>query len=892
MIGLVATAIAVVLVHGLLASAVLQAGLGVGVAAPAVFAVATGLGLLGRPRLHVLAYASALAVLHALRGPVAELVAAGISGETGTTIAAAVSLAPVGFVLGRLLGPLATGGPVVLALGACVGSLAVLAGVVSWLPGAFTGLAAAGAFAGLSELGRERRHHRDAGADAEHPGWEGVPFGFALGVAWLTLRRVVPGYVTPPPHAGEEVFLALLLPALVVAWPAAVLASSEGTGRVVRAVGLLAVGYGLWRLAGSLTLYQHSMPYVSTNTSLRQLAARWGPPVTEWRAWLVVFSGLPAACLGVALGALRPTARGPLLLGLGAAFLSQAWILRESSLGPQQLLVAAAGVAAVGALVAWSRWAVLAVPVGVAAVLLFPEDTRSAYDAVRRVGEPAVESAERRLPADIAVFSSFGPDTAAVQARRVYGTTFTHRLPLGEARVLAGEPWAEHHGHAHDDEPAPPPLLADPSGDADLLEPEVRHYGVRVAGVPAHPGHDPLGAEGSVGRLQRLFARRGRAFVTGVGAELVAAELVDAGLAEGVDVSSPMPFGDRPQRVLLALVESAGMSLPVRDDPLRVIGAGTPASYATVVVAPEDSGWPGAGIVSAEESLAGLAALVAPGGRCLAWLETASLDARALAARVAAFGAVFGERSAAFVEPRGLDAPLVLLVGWVDDSGRPTAAELEASLPTSDATGRRTRLAALSDLGALLVLDGAGVAEVASSSARLTRATPRPPAAFTSRGWAAVGALLGRSRALDTVVAGGPRTAHELTAIVEGLALHDTYAFGAANLSSSMLVEIVDDVDWAAFDREVAAYARAAASDRQNPLLHHALASLLSPIAGVGDATRFVEVFEATDAASMESWRLAALEAHVRRTGLQEAEADAALARARRLAGTVSPAAR
>ena len=72
--------------------------------------------------------------------------------------------------------------------------------------------------------------------------------------------------------------------------------------------------------------------------------------------------------------------------------------------------------------------------------------------------------------------------------------------------------------------------------------------------------------------------------------------------------------------------------------------------------------------------------------------------------------------------------------------------------------------------------------------------------------------------------------------------------------------------------------------DPENPLLHQALAALLGPLARSGDATRFAQAFEAAHAEQMQSWRLAALEAHVRRAGLQTVEAEAALERARQWA--------
>jgi hypothetical protein len=885
-ISAIAVALAVVLSHLLLDGSRMDQGLQVTVTAPATLAIAIGLGLLSRARLHILTYGSALALLVPLRGPLYELVDTAIPGGSAAWLAVVVSLAPAGLVLGRILSTLTQGSGPGTAAGWVLGELAVMAGVVSFLPGIATGLLMATAFAGLAEAGRDQRLHRDGGTTQDgSAAWEGAPFGFAVGMTWLTLRRVVPGYSTPPLHVGSEVALALLLPGVLVAWPASVLASGSAARRVLRMAGFLAVGYALWKLSGSLNLYRFSGSYVSVNTEIRQTAVRWGAPVTEWRGWLMVYCALPAAAFGVVLGCLSKAARAPSLLGLGVALAAESWVLQEPAYGPQQLLIAAAGVATLAALSGWRRLALIVVPAGVGAAAWIPMQDLATYEDIRRIGEPRVESSDRQLAADVALYSSGPSAISALQARRNYGTTFTDREPLGEVLELLGEPWSSSHDHGAEAEPLPIPLAfpLDDDEEGGQLE-QATHYGLRFAGVAAHAGHDPMGAEGSLGRLNRLFGVPGRCLATGIGVEFVGGDLLDSGIATSVDASSAMPMGLRSQQVLFSLTGSVGFGLNVSRDPLHEARVALAGSYSMVVIAPERTEWPGAGVVSTEESLARYAELLAPGGRCLLWLDTDSLDVRSLRSRIASFGAVFGERSAAFLEMRELAAPYLLLLGWIDAAGQPRADELLARIPGPDVTGLRTRLWGLDDLGAMLLLDGAGIADVASSAARHRRSTPRPPSSFRETGWVAVSGLLGGARDLDSLVPGSAVRGHDLDDVVAGLAVHSLYDYDLGPLGGAMLIEVVDDVDWDAFDREAAHYVRASESDSENPLLQHALAGLLGPLARAGDATRFAEVFEATDAAGMRSWRLAALEAHVRRAGLQELEADEALERAARWA--------
>ncbi|MDG2150414.1 MAG: hypothetical protein P8N09_12925 [Planctomycetota bacterium] len=883
MITLLGTFFAVLLSHLLLNGSRMDQGLAVTVIAPATLGLSMGLGLLLRGQVHVLAYGLALTLLVPLRGPLVESMGALIPGDSAAFLTTLVSLAPVGFVAGRMLSTLTRGSSLALAAGWALGELAVMSGALSVLVGFWSGLLFAVAFAFLAK----RMPEPDA-SEKEGTPWEAMPFGFALGIAWLILRRVAPGYSTPPAHAGSEVLLALLLPALVVAWPASVLATGALGRRLLRAVGFLAIGFALWKLAGSLELYKFSSKYVAVQLEIRQMAARWGGPVTEWRSWLLVYCGLPAASFGLVLGCLGKRACAPFVLGLGLAVAAESWILTETAEGPQQLLIGAAGVAALAALSGWRRVALIAVPAGLGAAALIPPSSVATYEGIRRVGELGVESWHRQQAADVEVFSSGGPDVSAQQARRIYTTTFSDREPLGEVLELRGESWAQGHDHAVDTDPLPSPLLPsldDEDGDADLNPEELkRYFGVRFAGVAAHPGHNPMGPEGSLGRLHRLLGVPGRSFVTGVGAEFVAADLLDAGLSTSMETSSALPLGLRNQRVVFAMINSQGLGLDVADDPLAALRNALTESYSMVVMAPERAEWPGAGIVSTEGSLERAAQLLAPGGRCLLWLDTASMDAASLRSRLAAFGRVFGERSAAFLEMKELVAPHVLLLGWIDDEGQPRAQELLERLPMPDETGLRTRLWGLEDLGAMLLLDGEGMTQLAASTSAHSRAAPRWPSSFTGRGWEAVLGVVDGSRNLARVIAGSDAPPRDLSIVAEGLAAHGRYVYDLDPLGNAMLVEVLDDVDWAAFDRELALYARAAESDPENPLLHQALAALLGPLARSGDATRFAEAFQTVHAEQMQSWRLAALEAHVRRAGLQTVEAEAALERARQWA--------
>jgi hypothetical protein len=864
--------VAVVLVRFLLAGSDLDLGPSLAVGGPAILTLALGWGLLSRVRMPYLADSLGLALLVMARGPLCDLMDGLLPpGPVQSWTAGLVSLGPVGYLLGRQLSSLVHEGLLWAALGWAFGEYSVMAGAVAWMPGPFTGFVAAGVFAGLVELGRHSRMPRE-GASDDPVAWEALPFGLTFGLAWVTLNRVVPGYATPPVHYGSEMTLGLLLPALVVAWPASVLASGKKPRRALFALGSMALAFALWKTAISLGLYQYSVRLLSVHSQIRQVVIQWGGPVTEWRAWMFVFCGLGAAGLGVVLGALGRAACGPLALGVGLAAAAGSWVLAEPFMGPQQLLLAASGVAAVATLAAWRQRALWLLPLGLLVVPLLPERQQAAFESVRRVGEPAVESFERDLLADVALFSTFGPDIGNPNAQRAYRTTFTERVPVWLLDELHGERAEMHVPHF---------LARNEKGDDP---PTLRHFGLRFAGTPAHPDHDPMGPEGSVGRLTRVFVPPGRSFVTGIGAELLVADLEASGLVDGLVCSSPLRMGDFNKKVLLTHLDSGAFTKAVRDRPLRAGRAALGHSFGSVLLTPERPEWPGAGMVGTEENLERLARLLTPAGRCLAWLETAGMDGRALRARVSAFGRVFGERSAAFVEMRGLDPPLVLLLGWVSDEGRPSAEQFAVSLPTADETGRRSRLRDFDDLSHMLLRDGHGMLSAAGWPAH-SRSRPIAPGGLALTGWAAVQGLLDVEARLETVVDGAGESEQRNGRAFAALVQHATYAFDPAPLTRAMLVEVASDVDWPAFEKEVELHVEVAAENPDSPQLHLALAALLAPLVKTGEVARFRMAFEDTGAAQMDSWRLALLHYKALELSLKPELAAIAMKRARSLAG-------
>lgn len=908
-----AVATATLVARFLLAGSAIDLGAAAVVSAPAVLALAVGLGLVSRAKLPDMADALGLALLVPLRGPLCDAMAAVWPLSHGLHVAAAiVSLGPVGFFLGRAASSLVQDGALPLVLGWFLGEVAAMAGAVGFLPGPWTGVLAAVILGCLVELGRHRRRHTH-GTPAPHVSWAALPIGCAFALLFFVLRRVAPAYAEPGAHLDGSLAVAFAGLSCVVLLPCAWLASGDPARRVVLAVGSLALGAAIWLTAMNLDLENKAFMFRQILTWELHNKVWTHPWLTDWWAWLLFFFvGYGAAALGLVLAGVGRAAAGPFVLGIGLGIAVETWVLAQPLHGPGQLALAGAGIAVMTALCAWRGKAVVLAPLGVAAALLWPAPT---YEAVLRVGEPAADGFVRRLPADVLIPTTFGPRSSVRDVRVRYASMFTGRVlssSRAELRALSDEasdaalPEIPAR-HAHDDGAEP-----DESLDAEsMAQLGARHLGLRVAGAAAHAGHDPMGAEGSMGRLLRVFGVAGRVYVTGIGAELAAADAVDASLCadDAVELASAAPLTHAMALVLLGEYRSAGYRATASDDPAADARRRPAGAFATVVVTPERGAWPASGALLAEQSLERLRRLVAPGGRMLAWVDTSDLDARALAARLAAFGRAFGASAACFVEMRGLDAPLLLLVGWADEAGRPRAADIAASFDAPDETGLRTRLRDFDDLAAMLLADGAGLARLAADGPVHARGRPVPPNAFAETGWAAVArvlATLGSPAQLDMVLADAthdatpsaatpsdalrpnaspaPR-ARDLRPVAEGLAAHGRYSYHLHRIHGSLALEIVPDIDWDAFEAEVDLYVAAADADRDHPLLHLALASLLEPLALESDFGRFARTFERVGAAEMPSWRLALLHAMVLRAVLEGDAAAAALARSRALAG-------
>jgi len=895
-----ALALGVVLFHRLLAGAEVDLGVLAAPGCAAVLLFAAGAGLLTRGKRPYLSDGVAFALLLPLQGPLTDGVLGVLpGGAAATTLAALVSLGPAGFVLGRQLRPCGEAGVPALVLGVALGELLVSCGAAGWLPAWLAGAAAAALLAALAETAPSRDGH----ASDPPPFVEGLPallLGAALGLLLCVLPRVAAAYATPTVRWTQDSALVLLLPAALVAWPAAVLAG-EGRGR--RWIGLLgglALAWAAVQTLQHLALHENSMAQVFLSRKLHDRALRvaallpagvarafsgHGQHLDAW-AWLVVFSGLPAAATGVALGARRGADLGWFVLGAGLAAATPCALLLQPEGAPALLLLLAGALALVSAPVALlGMRGLLLLPLGVLPLLDLTGADPLAWrplpglQEVRRPGEYGLDASARTLPADVALSLASGRDIGAPEAERARDEAFTRRVaaftlqPDGTPRANF-EP-EEHHAFGVEHEEAAP-----------AEEPAAPEYsrGLRVAGVPQHARHPPTGPEGSVGRLTRLLARPGPAFVTGLGAELLAADLHDAGLADAIEVSSPVPLGRPLLSVLLEDLGLSGWQAGRVDEPAAAARAARAGGCASVLVAPAHGDLPGVAALLAEEHLARLAALLAPGGRCLVWLDTSFASEAALEARLAAFGAVFGARSAAFVEPRELDAPFVLLVGWRDETGAPSADELRARLPLPDGSGRRVRLSAPEDLSALLVRDGPGLQRLAGEGVPLSRARPRQGHGFADGGWSALAPLCEGGARLSLVVAGaadGPVPTPDLLA---GLSLHASYEYEPLGLNS-MLLEIKPDIEWARWDAEVACYERAARAQPGSPLLAHALAALLEPLAMVGDYGRFAQAFTRCGGAELPSWRLALQEWWVQKGSLEAEAAERAAERARRLAG-------
>ena len=94
-----------------------------------------------------------------------------------------------------------------------------------------------------------------------------------------------------------------------------------------------------------------------------------------------------------------------------------------------------------------------------------------------------------------------------------------------------------------------------------------------------------------------------------------------------------------------------------------------------------------------------------------------------------------------------------------------------------------------------MLLDGRGIADIASSAPAHHRGMPRWPSSFSATGWAAVRDMLGGSRSLDVVIPGSPTATHELADMVAGLMEHAQYSYDLDPLSGAMLIEIINNMN-------------------------------------------------------------------------------------------------
>lgn len=895
MIQAFAVTITVVLVRFLLAGSAMDISHSSWVLAPGILALAVGLGLLSKGKLPYLADALAIALLVPARGWLCDASLAVLPPDWGGDLLAVVlSLGPVGYALGRQLSSLLQAGVLWPLLGWIAGEALVQWGAVAWCPGLLTGFVVAALLAAMVEMSTGRRTSSYVGSGDERVAWEAVVLGVVLALLLVVLRRVVPSYADPGADVGSEALLGLLVPAALVAAFAVMLTETTLIRRLAYTAGMLGLALGAWKIAHTLGLYTDNMQMVQLSRENRNLANRGWPLVTEWHLWLLMFSALPGAAWGVALSSLRRLAAGPLALGVGLGLLAEVWLIYDPVWSPLHFLLLASGLGLGCCLAAWHRRALLLLPAVVLPFFLLPSSAWVGFDAIRRVGDFAADGWRRSVVADLSLFSTGSLDNLAVEGRREARSSFTDRSPF---MSFGPEGQLLFKGVSSEVEDLPSPFKPgfDPADDA----PVKRYFGVRVAGLAMHENHDPMGPQGSMGRLHRLLAVPGRALALGVGAELVAADLLDAGLAvrdpadgaqgEAVTVASRVPMGPLISDVLLDELGVDNELGVVLDDELRALRSATVGAFSSVVLAPERGLWPGAGALLSRSALGRLADRLAPGGRLLAWVDTTDLDTRALSARLAAFGDVFGSSSMALLEVRELDAPFVLMVGWRDQAGQPKDVEFMVRCGQPDPAGFRSRLQDLEDLSAMLLFDGDGLEALARSGPVHDRSRPVPPSLLAGHGAAAVAGVYSPGARLSQVTGGAEVRAIDQTALLSGLALHTTYFYELDRLRGSMMVEPLDDVEWVVFDAEVEAYRAAVEADAGNPLLHLAVAALLEPLAGEDELTRFAQAFEAMDGEAMPSWRLALLHHYVALVALEAEMAEGALARARSLAG-VEPA--
>jgi len=832
--------------------------------APAVFVLALGSGLLSRVHLPYLGACFGVVLCSLLRAPLdAALFALFGAGTTRLVLSCALGLAPLGFLLGRQLAPQLERAVLGATLGASLAALAVACGAVAWMPVVWlSGPLVAVALASLSEAGRHRGGAPEHAA-GERSAWPALPFACCTTLLWMALARHLPAYVEPSGPAGVESLLALLLPGLLVAVPARVVCSRGGVmARGVQSLGLLALALAAWNLAQSLSLYAFPPLYAQRTWEWRGFAQTWAPWLDEWRAWLLIFGGWSAAGFGLCLGGLGRRAAGPALLGVGLAVFAQEYVARGSGFASQQVLVVAAGVAACGAVWPWQRRAWLLTPLALAALLLFPTERRDEWARVRRVGEMSATLAARTRPGEVLMFGTGGPDNISPDGRDAYRRSFT-----GDRRA-----------HAHPlDEPASPAAF-----ESEEPVSSIQFQGLRLAGLGLHEGVMPLGPEGSLGRLLRAFHRAGSALVLGHGAELLAADVLSLDPGRELAWSSDMPLGPRVTTLLLTELGHTP-DIGTRLEALQreeLDAALDERAWDLVVSSPERALSPLSGRTLGLERLQRARASLTRGGRCLAFVEITDLDARALAGRLGAFGAVFGERSLAMLSLRELSAPTVVLVGWRDDAGCPDLGELRARLRCAQRTGTRPIVSTADDVAGLVVFNGRELASLGTTVA-LHRDLRPLPAGRGPRGWTALAAL--ERFAFDPAPAlpGWPSAPAATWRLLAAMGAFAPHRFDVDRPTGSMSVQISADTDWEAFERLVDALAAVSVEAPGHPLLPVVVAALLEPLSVHAEYGRFADAWKRLHADALPGWRLPQALAHVAEAMQQEELATQAAERAK-----------
>ncbi len=863
----------------------------------AVVAAGLGVGALTK-RVPSLFDALVLAVGITARGMVAAgCVSVFGTGPFGWGLALVASLAVPAFMLGRFASVWIRGRSIVVALAWVTGELLVVFGVVASWPGVATGPVAAllaflltrGAADETADVAAAvDAASEDAAAPSERVAVaEPLSFGVlaagllgaSLTLALLVMRRVMPGYTAPTVHATSEWIIALLVPAVVIAMFVAVLVGNpkSWSGRIARLAGGVGVAVALIVMFDASTSYQVN-GHIALTRQLRGDTRAYAETfawLRPWDLWVTSFIGYLAAGFGIVLGAVRGRASAGFALGAAVAFAGEAIVIPAAPVfGPTWMLLASVGLAGWSGVVGvFGIWGLLAAPIAAAGFWMRDDVHWSGYDEMRRPGELSAEAHVRSASTETLLFSSPLLGTTSPEGTLAYLQTSIGRKPLFPVYESAFEKFDAKVRQMED----------------EAKEGLMRRFGVRIAGVTAHPGHPALGEDGSVGRMLRLFGRAGEALIVGYGAELIGLDwsMVDGVAHVGVATPSADRDGTRMGDYLLVLAdvtETKGLSERVEANvPFTLARAFETRGYDVVVVAPERPEWPGAGASLTVERLGAIRAALASGGRCLAWIDTMSLDAASLRARLAAFGTVFGERSVVLVEPRGLDAPFVVAIGWSDDEGDPHGDVLVPGTTRGvELSGLRTTLRSRDELDAHVILDGRAMVELAASAGAHSRDRFVVPSRFARTGWSAVASVYDTASrwAPDTVGSG----TDALPKLMEALEQHASYSFHLAFVNQTV-VENLGDIDWDAYDTEVALLIEAAQTNPKNSLVQFTIASLGEQLVVHSETTRFASLYEAVGAEAMESWRLQLLKAAALDHQLEPELAADAMARARELAG-------